>query len=105
MNSNISNRMNFIRSSYDDSESKEFSLISVSGLGLQAGDKFISSEIMTSDVKQLPSLNYSMSQSRHEQAQEAEPQMKIETLFDKIQKGLNEKPTSEQEQEEAASRN
>ena len=62
MNSNASNRLNFIRSSYDDS-SKDFSLISVSGLGIQtAGDKMM----MTSDCKQLPSLNYSMTQSKHD---------------------------------------
>jgi hypothetical protein len=47
MNSNVSNQMNFIRSSYDDSDSKDFSLISVAGLGLglqAGGEKLLSAD-------------------------------------------------------------
>ena len=64
MNSNVSNQMNFIRSSYDDSDSKDFSLISVAGLGLglQAGGE----KLFSGDKNQLPSLDYSNTQSRHE---------------------------------------
>ena len=64
MNSNVSNQMNFIRSSYDDSDSKDFSLISVSGLGLglQAGGE----KLMSSEFNQLPSLTYSNTYSKQD---------------------------------------